>query len=388
MELMTLLMLLVAAAPNAVEVSTLRGEQHSGQLVRLDPTEAVLHVGERELRVPVRELLDVRFSSPEKTAAPEHPIAVRLMDDSQLLATQVTSDRGEAILTHPQLGTLKVPTKALQSVRFASGDSGLESKWNQLFGRDSKKDLLVIRKGDVLDHLDGVIGTITPETVSFLLEGDEVPVRREKIFGLIYYRRDAQAARPAARIEFGDGESLQARSVAFDGQEWRATLLSGGEVTLPAGSLRLVDFSLGKLRYLSAMEPRDVRQVPYFDIVWKYREDGYLFGGPIRLGHKTYSRGLSLSSGTTLKYRLGGDYRRLQAVMGIDDRARSANGDLDVTIRGDGRKLFESHVKGGDPPRDLDLDVSGVVEVEIELGFGGNLAIGDFLDFADAKVIK
>lgn len=388
MGLAPLLLVLMTADPTAAEVSTLKGEQHSGRLVRLDPTEAVLRVGERELRVPVRELLDVRFVSPEKATTPEHPIAVRLADDSQLIATQVTSDRGEATLTHPQLGTLRVPTKALQSIRLASGDGGLEGKWNQLFGRDSRKDLLVIRKGDVLDHLDGVIGTITPETVSFLIEEDEVPVKREKVFGLIYYRRDAQSIRPAARVEFGDGESLQARSVMFDGREWKATLLSGGEVTLPAGSLRLVDFSLGKLRYLSAMEPREVRQVPYFDIVWKYREDGYLFGGPIRLGHKTYARGLSLSSGTTLKYRLGGDYRRLQAVMGIDDRARSANGDLDVTIRGDGRKLFESHVKGGDPPRDLDLDVSGVVEVEIEIGFGGNLAIGDFLDLAEAKVIK
>ena len=110
---------------------------------------------------------------------------------------------------------------------------------------------------------------------------------------------------------------------------------------------------------------------------------------PLRLGNKVYARGLCLHSKTQLKYRLGGEYRRLQTVIGIDHLvASNGYGDCRLVISGDGKSLFEADVKAKDSPRPIDLDVEGVVMLEIQVDFGGNLDISDHLDLADAKLVK
>ena len=89
---------------------------------------------------------------------------------------------------------------------------------------------------------------------------------------------------------------------------------------------------------------------------------------------------------TVLKYRIGGDYRRFQTIIGINEKFR---GNVDVVIKGDGRVLFKGAARAGQAPQPLDLDVTGVVELEITVGYGEDeLDIGDWLHLADAKVVK
>jgi hypothetical protein len=148
-----------------------------------------------------------------------------------------------------------------------------------------------------------------------------------------------------------------------------------------------LDFSLGKVRYLSQLEPREVKYTPFFDQVWTYYRDRPRDGGMLRLGNKEYARGLWIHSRTLLKYRLNAEYRRFQAVMGID-QAVAPLGNVHVVISGDEKVLHQSDVRGTDPPLNLDLDIAGVRELEILVDFGGDLDIADHLDLADAKVIK
>ena len=61
---------------------------------------------------------------------------------------------------------------------------------------------------------------------------------------------------------------------------------------------------------------------------------------------------------------------------------------MHVVISGDGNPLFEADVRGSDPPRELDLDVTDVRDLEILVDFGGDLDISDHLDLAEARVIK
>jgi hypothetical protein len=156
---------------------------------------------------------------------------------------------------------------------------------------------------------------------------------------------------------------------------------------VPDEQVLSLDFSSGKVRFLSQLEPREVKYTPFFDQVWTYCRDRPRDGGSLRLGNKEYARGLWIHSRTFLKYRLSGDYRRFQAVMGID-QAVAPLGNVHVVISGDGKTLLESDVRGSDPPQNLDLDVAGVRDLEILVDFGGDLDIADHLDLADAKVVK
>ena len=60
----------------------------------------------------------------------------------------------------------------------------------------------------------------------------------------------------------------------------------------------------------------------------------------------------------------------------------------DATNRSAKKVLFEADVRGADKPREIDLDVSKVRDLEILVDFGGDLDIADWLDLADARVTK
>ena len=203
---------------------------------------------------------------------------------------------------------------------------------------------------------------------------------------MVYSKRDISTGKTAATLDLTTGDRLSAKTVSWLGEAWKVKLVSGIELSVPAASVQIVDYTMGKITYLSNLEPRDVKYTPFFEVVWEYRRDRGIDSQPIIFGSKTYAKGLSIHSLTVLKYRIGADYRRFQTIIGIDERFR---GNVDVTIKGDGRVLFKGAARIDQPPQPLDLDVSGVVELEITVGYGEDeLDIGDWLQLADAKLIK
>jgi hypothetical protein len=382
------LLLLIASAAPPVEVATLNGDQHVGTLERMTTDEIVIKTPSGSTQVPASELLAIRLPGPMPTTAAESPIEVSIIDGSLLRVTSYATTASHAELKHALLGEIKVPLSVIQSVRFAAADPKVDAAWKQLQGRPSRKDQVAVRKNDVLDHLDGVIGTIDQATVKFQLDGEEIPVKRERVFGMIYAKREATSGKASSALDLASGDRLTARAVAWDGEVWKVKLAAGTELSIPSTGVQLIDYTQGKIAYLSNLEPRDVQYTPYYEsgFVWEYRRDRGLDRYPIRFGSKVYAKGLSVHSATNLKYRIGGDYRRFQTIVGIDERYR---GNVDIVIKGDGRTLFKGAARIDQPPQSLDLDVTGVVELEINIGYGEDgLDIGDWLHLADAKVIK
>jgi len=380
------LFILIAVTAPPVEVATLNGEQHVGQLEKLTADEVVLKTPTGSTRLPSAELLAIRIPGAAAPAATESSTEVRLVDATLLRVSGYASTAAEARFTHPLFGELKLPLATIHSVRFAPPDAKVDSAWKQLLARTSKKDQLAIRKSDVLDYLDGVIGSLDETTIKFQLDGDDVPVKRERVFGMVYSKREVSTGKTAATLDLTTGDRLSARTVAWQGEAWKVKLVSGIELSVPMASVQIVDYTLGKITYLSNLEPRDVKYTPFFEVVWEYRRDRGIDSHPITFGAKSYAKGLSIHSWTVLKYRIGGDYRRFQTIAGIDERFR---GNVDLTIKGDGRVLFKGPARIDQPPQPLDLDVSGVVELEITVGYGEDeLDIGDWLQLADAKLIK
>ena len=401
---------LLAAALNfpatgipAAEIETLKGDRLTGELVALDASAVVLKSGGNSTTVPLAEVLELRFAP---TAPPEPSTGPRiaLADGSRLNLTAFSVANGQA-RCETSSGNFSVPVARLSQVRFGISTTKLDEAWNALLKRESKDDLLVVRKEDVLDFLAGTAGDVG-EKISFLLDGDDVPVAREKVYGIIFHRRVPALPKPVCEVRLSGGDVLAITRFAWDGGDLKVRLATGADLTVPAAQLAALDFSAGKLQYLSQLEPRDVKYVPFFEIVWEYRRDRSLDGTPLTLAGKSYARGLALHSRTSLRYRIAGEYSRFQAVVGIDDSVSqlarrtpviSENGKPDerhtpayvrLVISGDGKPLFESIVKGTDAPRSLDLDVTDVRDFEILVDFGNEVDIADHLDLAGARFLK
>jgi hypothetical protein len=388
MALLSFVLLAALVDLPPVEIETLKGERQSGVIAELSGSTLRMRQGERTVDIPLADVLEVRFP---QAAVPEPSAGSRvvLVDGTQLTCREFTVRDGQARLVETaQCGTLTVPVAAVAEVRFGISTARLDEGWNALRARESKTDLLVVKKDDVLDHLGGVTGDVG-EKIGFLLDGDEVPVARERVYGIFFRRRPLRLPAVTCRVALSGGDALQGVQTAWDGERFRVKLAVGVEVPLAAGAVSSIDYSAGKVRFLSQIEPRDVKYVPYFDLVYEYRRDRNLDGGPISLAGKTYARGLAIHSRTLLRYRIGGEFSRLQAIVGIDDSVRWIGRHVKVVITGDGKPLFDSEVSGKDPPRPLDLDVAGVRDIEILVDFGSDGGEeGDHLDLANAKLLK
>lgn len=390
--------LVLAAVAPSVEVVTLQGNKQAGTLEKITAEKVLYTSGGKQAQVPLSELMYVGFP---KTAAPkeeELPFRVRLVDGTALGCRQFTTDGKTALVTTSAFGVLKLPASAVASVRFAKGAAAMETKWAEYLGRKSLKDYLVVNRGKTLDHLTVVVANVTEKQVEFVFNGQTQPMPREgarPVYGIVFSRRTARPGKAVAALQMAGGDMLNVSAVAWDGARLQATLVSGVRVEVPVERLAKLDYSLGKIKYLSDLEPLQAEFTPYLDTpfdrqLFQYRRDQTDMRRKLQLGQTKYDRGLWIHSRTRLKYRIDGGYRRFRAVMGIDyDVAQKGLGSVHVTISGDGRKLFDSPVRAADPPKALDLDVAKVRDLEILVDYGpDDQGTGDHLDLCDARLIK
>lgn len=393
MGLTAIAILAVAAAAPQVEVVTLQGQKRSGEFQSLDSETLKLKDASGNVTgVPVSEVMQAGFA---KAAAPatKAPYRVTLVDGTVLACTQVTVDsRAEtARIESPIFGKLKLPLPAVSHIRFAAPNPKYEKKWQELLGKYTRQDRLVVADKS-LDFLPVVVDRVTEKDVFFAL-GGQTPSRERKLFFGIIFSRKKTPSKPLCNVQLAGGGELRAARVSGDATKLSVRLVSRVSVEVPLAQVARLDYGLGKIQYLSGLEPRSVEFEPFIPDKYKrslfsYRKDKG-FAGKLTIGKQVFERGLWIHSRTVLKYRIDGEYRRLRATMGISQVvAQKGLGNVYVTISGDGRKLFEGYVRGTDAARELDLDVSKVRDLEILVDYGENDDTADRLVLGDARLIK
>jgi len=375
---------LLGAVP--AEVETISSERLSGELVEFNDQGLTLKIGNETRVLPAAQVLEIRRAVPQIPLPPGPRI--ELVDGTRLSGKELTIARDRATLTLPSGVSVPLTANRFASIRLGESSPTLDDAWKSLLQRERKNDLLVVRKDDVLDFVPGVAGSLG-EKVVFLVDGEELPIAREKVYGIIYRQRNTPPAKVVCQVSLATGDLLQATAVSLAGGECQVRLAGNVELKFPVDEVAGLDFSAGRVKYLSQLEPREKKLVPLFDLARDVERDRSALGSPLALGGQTYTRGLGLFPQTRLRYRVAGEYSRFRALAGIDDAAPRLKTTALLRISGDGRALFEGEFAPGEAPRPIDLDLTGVREFEILVDFGSDqLNIGDFLDLADAKLTK
>lgn len=390
-------MLAVSAAD--VEVQTLTGPEVSGQLVSLDETGLVVETQDGQKTFPLADLLAVRPTQAAPAGAPSRDaFLVRLVDGSLLVAPGYSVSDRKATITLAGGPELQIPTRSISWVRLRAPSEGVDEQWRTITGQRAAGDVVVIRKSDTaLDQLEGVLHDIADNKVTFEFDGDKIPVDIQKLEGIVYFHPlSGREGKPACKVSTRDGSAWNARSLALDGEMLRMTTTAGAEVSLPLDRVDVFDFSSGNVVYLSDLEPVSSDWTPFLEsplldsqlqLLYGPKRDRAFDGGPLRLGDRSFRKGLALHSRTELVYRLTDEYRRLQAEVGIDDTLRQV-GHVELVIFGDDRELLREAVSGRDEPRTLDLDIRGVRRLKILVDYGEKLDIADHLHLCNARIIK
>ncbi|MCC7084332.1 MAG: NPCBM/NEW2 domain-containing protein [Pirellulales bacterium] len=387
---------LVASAPE-VEVGTLDGSSVTGIVSELSRDGIKVATADGDQSISVKRLLFVS-PAPAPIAAEEKPsVWIDLVDGSRLTANRFLASKGAATLSIEADDPIEIPAAVIARVRFSAPDDPATA-WPADIGKHSAADLLAVRKMEAVDFLEGVVGDVTEETIQFLIDGETIPVKRGKVDGLIYYHKAGDKPADAlCVVEDSYGWRLNARSITLgdDGSLDVATL-AGPVLRRPWGALVRLDFSGGKVVYLSDLTPESVERhslvdfgdaAPALAAFYQPRRDRGREGGPIRVAGKTYPKGMALSSRTATTYRLPSGASKFKALAGIDDAVREA-GHVVLTISADGKQLFSAPVAGLGDPVPLDLDVAGARKLTILVDYGDDIDTGDYLNLADARIVK
>ena len=388
----------LAVSASEVQVSTLDGATIAGKIQQITSDQIVVKTPRGEEPLPLATVLSVSTQkSPIANPAAVAPTAwIELVDGSKLAVSSFAASGATATAADESGEQFDLPTSTIARVRFSSPDDP-KSAWPAEAISQVAGDLLVARTKEGVDFLEGVLGAVTPDTVEFKFQGESLHVKRAKVDGLVYFHKAADKL-PAAKcvVEGGHGWRLMAKSVALSEGQLQIATAGGPTFIRPWDSITRLDFSAGKVVYLSDLEPESVRWTDYYDLgsaapavaqFYAPRRDEGREHSPIRVGGKIYAKGLALTSRTSIDYRLPAGLKTLKAIAGIDDGVRQ-NGSVRLEISADRKTLFEGTISGKEPPAELDLDIAGAKRLSILVDYGDNASAGDYLNLGDARMLK
>lgn len=385
-----------------VEVETLAGTVTQGTLADWAPKQIRVAGESGTVHFALSEVLAVRFPGAANVARDPSSISVELTDGSLLYGTELTVHGNQLTLAEQQGRGLSIPTKKVAAVVLAapahhSRAYQTQQQWHDLRMSDPSGDLVVISRKDSLDYLEGVLGDVTASTVDFHLDRDAMQVPRSKVYGLVYFHsEEVDLAPQVARVTDHDGRRIEAQSVELVDQGFRVVSRSGVEIVLPRSTITEIDFSIGKVIYLSDLEAESIEWTPFygmlntsdeFRLASRPQRDAAFAGGPLRLDGVEYAKGLGIRSRTEMVYRLPDAFRRFTVLVGIDDAVRP-RGHVKISIYADARQLWAQEVDGKDPPLSLSLDISGAKRLKILVDYGLDQDVADHVDFCEARVSK
>jgi hypothetical protein len=263
-----------------------------------------------------------------------------------------------------------------------------------------KRDILVLfNDTDGYQPVEGTVlkGNAKGDGFTFVdAGGEEKEYALARVTGgLVFYNPPQNVLPPTAgRVYDVFGNSLLATAVSIDEKSGKVTVKTVSGATVVYESLAAVtrmDFAQGNVKYLAEVEPAvdapaAVPGEPHQPFLNNKAREGL----GLRVGGKTYPKGVWVGPETTLKYPLNGNYREFKAVVGIDDAVPVIASKVTLVVEVDGRKLvtqvFENNPKTK-KPLELNLNVKDAKELKITVGREA-LFSGEGLNFGDARLQK
>jgi hypothetical protein len=382
--------------PTAAIVEWVDGRTSTGEILAIDPRSVVLQSGHDKITIDRQQILAIDLPGPIVDEPTE--TALLLRGDGIIRVRQIQADDRVCTLERTDGQNLQVPMGQVLAIVFEMCDRAeLTARYRQ-WGVPSERDRLVAVRGNERAVLSGLVGPITPETVTFTLDQQTLDVKRERVreIGFALTTADAKAN---VLLTDREGNTWPADDIEKSAESFVSLSENLGRLEWPAENLRRIDFSGRRVRHLSTLEPVLVEQTPYFDQVWPWKIDRSLEEEPLRLragdgSLRLYSRGLALHSRTALTYTLEPDQSRLVVDVGIDPDVAPA-GSAKVVILVGAKIIWEQEITGRDSIRSLDLPLpkpqpgtNGERRLTLLVDFGAQGDMGDQVIFGQPRLIQ
>ena len=299
-------------------------------------------------------------------------------------------------VTSEVLGKLTLPVDAVAVVylsdRLLSAGEIRRRCEKMKLRRGGDDQVVLAKKGDNWLVVNGVLKSIDERNVTLTWKGSDRTVAREMVPAVYLAATGGEAARRQAVLIGADGTTLALTDLAVTGEEGEVEIATPyfGTRKVPRSAVAEIRFASDRVTHLADLKPIEVKEHGFFDTTFHHRHNLSAGGQPLRLDQREYKSGLGLHSFCELTYDIGGAYKTLVALVGIDD-ATGDRGDAALTVLGDGKPLTPQplRLRGKDKPQSLRLTLTGVRRLTLRVDFGADaLDVGDHVNIVAARLIK
>jgi|GEM_PF-234425 len=393
----SLLVLSFAAAGLAGELHTLANKTISGELLSLSDKEVVFRSARGEVKTPVGDILVIELQRETPLATGVKYADIELIDGTLLHCSKYSfkAKELEATLAGSEL-KIKLPIAYLSYLLNDAQEPAIRQEWQEKFvAKKGNQDLLAIRRDGVTNGLEGTLGDAANENGEISFEYDVGGSSKKrgidpfKSLGLLFVRSLPPNA-PASLCKVFDvnQNTVMASKLDMGANSFTVTSIAGVKIEYPRQAVARLDYSNDKVVFLSDLKPAELVEKSKQGRKDTVRMNRNLDNNnPIELEDQVYPKGLALHAYAELVYNLDGKYQKFDAVLGMDAKV-GGNGKPQVTIEGDGNKLFSETVTRQDKRRDLSFSVKGVKQLRIVVSSSGLFDFGDHVDLANAKLSK
>jgi len=332
-----------AAEKPAVRLEMTTGESVTGGLLAITADQVRVEVDAQARDWPVtaiRRMLRTDAPAGDLAGDPQG-VVVTLVDGGTITGDDFSWADDRATVTRGPAG-IELPIGRVQSVAWRQQEDAPD--WRSALPEKPESDLVVVARtaeeGDAFEFVECAITKVGPDTVTVVLDGETIPVKRGKVIGLAWVREPRAAG--GTRVGIVGGE-LSAASVA-----WSETgLVLDDAIRVPAADVRLVDYAAGRTVRLADVAPETTAVEPFFGGLANVEGVSGFFAPRFLTaradGDAAAVGALVVRPRTTATWRIPADSQRFVATV-APAGGRQAAGSTQVTISVDGKPVWERRV--------------------------------------------
>ncbi len=300
---------------------------------------------------------------------------------------------GESFQIRGALGEFKVPTELVKGIVLdPSADLGRFQR--AMNDRSPERDFVIAEASDGQRRVAGLLEAVDEDKVYINYQGKRRPISRSKVIGIVTADlKPAAVEGVQARVKMVDGSTIH--GVIKGMQSGTLDMVTVGNVNFPVDYQQVLEIVIrsDRLVYLSDLDPTDAVQNSLATLSFGWQRDRSVQGNPLRMYSYTnkevleFNKGIGTHSASRLEFQNELNFNRFVATVGIDFET-DGKGDCEVSVWGDGIKLWSAEVSGGTDPQPVDLDISGMKQVSLVVRNGKHLDLGDHVDWANARFLK
>ena len=338
---------------------------------------------------------------------------VSFVDGSQASIGSIGIQDGVAEITTVAGVSIEANVSNLKTISFLGSDSDNDQKqqWSNLLGEAlPTSDAIVVSKNGTLQLIEGIVGDINDQNLTFSIESRTAEVALEKIKGVVFYRAERELTEPMCLLTLADASKFQIRNVDLEGSDLNLTSIGGLQFAIDASQLRRMDFSVGRSVYLSdlipstntwtpllasseILEPLKALRIARFNS--DFRDQPLMLSSTPESGLSylvetvAYEKGIAISGGGRVVFALNKQFKRLSGLVGFDPEAH-AGSVVRFLVKTDGQTAISEVMRADEilQPIALDLDVSSTDRISFSVEYEDGRSAGDVLHLVDFKVSR